>query len=79
MQTYANISGQSNVSFYQIGNDNIVVEFKTRGKDGCNTYKYSYSSVGQENVEHMKSLATAGLGLNSFINTNVRKLYESKW
>lgn len=79
MQIYANLSGESNVSCHQIGDDNIVVEFNTRGKDGCNTYKYSYRSAGQGNVDHMKSLAVAGLGLNSFINTNVRKLYERKW
>ncbi len=78
MQSYLNRSGQSNVSRYEIGDNYILVEFKTRAKDGCNTYKYTYFSTGQENIEHMKRLAIAGIGLNSFISTNVKKRYESK-
>lgn len=79
MQPYKNLSGQSNVSHYQIGADFINVKFNTKGKDGCDTYKYSYASAGQINVDHMKQLANDGTGLNSFISTTVRKLYESKW
>lgn len=79
MIDYKNISNSSNVSSYQLGQDFIVVKFKTAGKDGCTTYKYSYRSTGQENVEHMKKLATQGFGLNTFINKNVKKLYEQNW
>jgi len=79
MTDYKNLSGQSNVARYEIGQDYIIVEFKTKGKDGCDTYKYSYTSAGQDNVEQMKILANQGLGLNSFINTTVKKLYENKW
>lgn len=79
METYKNLSGQSNVSRYEIGENYITVEFKTRGKDGCNSYKYSYMSAGHTNVEQMKKLAIAGFGLNSFINTHVKKAYERKW
>lgn len=67
MQMYANLSGQSNISHFQIEDDNVVVVFKGRSKDGCNTYKYSYMSAGRGNVEQMKSLALSGRGLNSFI------------
>jgi hypothetical protein len=79
MEIYKDLSGQSNASRYEIGQDYITVEFKTRGKDGCNTYKYTYMSAGEANIEHMKKLAVAGLGLNSFINTQVKKRYECKW
>lgn len=79
MINYKNLSGQSNVSRYRIGQDFIIVEFKTSGKDGSNTYRYSYASAGQINVEEMKKLAVKGIGLNSFINTIVRKNYETKW
>ena len=79
MEIYKNLSGQSNVSRYEIGQDYIIVEFKTKGKDGCNTYKYSYMSAEQSNVENMKQLAIAGFGLNSFIDKLVRKRYERKW
>jgi len=79
MIDYKNLSGKSNVSRYQIGQDFVIVEFRTSNKDGSTTYKYSYKSAGQFNIEQMKILATHGAGLNSFINTAVRKLYESKW
>ncbi len=79
MQTYLNLSGQSNISKYEHGGDYIVVEFKTPAKDGSKTYKYSYNSAGQGNVEHMKHLAETGSGLNSFIRTNVPDDYEMKW
>lgn len=80
MEIYKNLSGQSNVSRYETGQDYMDVEFKTHNKkDGCNTYRYSYRSTGQSNVDYMKKLAIAGIGLNSFISTNVKKLYERKW
>lgn len=79
MVNYKNLSGDSNVSRYEIGPDFIIVEFKNIGKDGCNTYKYSYISAGQSNIDEMRKLAVEGRGLNSFINTQVRKDYEKKW
>lgn len=79
MVNYKNLSGQSNVSRYEIGPDFIIVEFATVGKDGNNTYKYTYASAGQVNVDEMKKLAVEGRGLNSFINTHVRKNYANKW
>ncbi len=79
MQTYANLSGQSNVAQYENNSDNIVVKFKTKNKDRCDTYKYTHRSAGTSHVEEMKGLATAGRGLNSYITKYVRKVYESKW
>ena len=73
MEQYKNLSGQSGVSSYEIGNDSIKVRFK----DG-HVYLYNNASAGRTNIEHMKSLAIAGRGLNSFINTTVRKNYASK-
>ena len=74
MEQYKNLSGQSGVASYEIGSDSITVQFK----DG-KFYRYTNASAGSQNVEHMKSLASAGQGLNSFINTTVRKNYDSKW
>lgn len=79
MEIYSNFSGESNVSLYEIGDDHIIVKFKNRSKDGRDTYKYSYSSTGQKNVDHMKLLAISGTGLNTFINKKVKKFYENKW
>lgn len=74
MQRYENRSGQSGVYAYEIGIDNIHVQFK----DG-KTYVYSYASAGSSNIESMKSLARAGRGLNSFINSHVKHRYERKY
>lgn len=73
MQQYKNLGGDSGVLAYEIGSDYIKVEFK----DGA-VYFYSYASAGGQNIEEMKRLAIKGEGLNSFINTHVRKDYESK-
>lgn len=77
MESYKNLSGQSNVLNYEIGADFIIVEFDS--KHGERFYKYSYSSAGEGNIEQMKQLANQGSGLNSFIMNNVKKDYESKW
>ncbi|MFA5936588.1 MAG: hypothetical protein WC822_01780 [Candidatus Paceibacterota bacterium] len=71
MQPYNNSRGGSNIISYEIGNDFIIVQFKDFKK-----YKYSYQSAGQSNVEYMKQLAIQGSGLNSFINSRVKKQYE---
>lgn len=71
MSVYLDINGDSGVSAYEIGEDNIKVKFKGT----ANFYVYSYTSAGKENVEHMKKLAQSGDGLNSFINLNVKYKY----
>lgn len=73
MERYRNIIGDSGVSAYEIGADFIRVQFSTGA-----TYLYTYSSAGSVNIEQMKVLAQKGDGLNSFINTRVRKLYARK-
>ena len=75
MQRYLNIDGDSNVYAYELGDDQIAVQFR----DGT-VYTYTYASAGRDNVEQMKSLAAAGTGLNSFIRSNprVRMGYASK-
>jgi hypothetical protein len=73
MDRYKNLSGGSNVFSYVIGDDRISVQFK----DGS-TYLYTNARTGIRNIDQMKKLAVQGRGLNSFINTNVRKLYEAK-
>ena len=73
MERYKNVGGDSGVTGYEIGSDYIRVQFS----DGS-VYLYTYASAGSNNIEQMKKLATAGRGLNSFINRNVRKSYERK-
>ncbi len=72
MERYRNTSGSSNVSTYEIGQDYIAVRFYNTAR----IYRYSYAKAGKANVEHMKQLARAGHGLNSFIRRVVNKLYD---
>ena len=71
MERYKNLGGDSGVVEYEIGTDLIKVKFK-----GIKVYVYDYASAGKDNIEHMKSLAKNGIGLNAFINKNVKKLYS---
>lgn len=74
MEKYKNMSNNSNVLYYEIGDDFIDVQFNGTVK----IYRYSYQSAGKENVETMKKLANKGCGLNSFINKTVKYLYVKK-
>ena len=73
MERYKNLGGDSGVVAYEIGPDFMRVQFS-----GGAIYLYTYSSAGSHNIEHMKQLARNGQGLNSFINTTVRKTYVRK-
>lgn len=73
MQRYANVGGDSGIDAFEIGDDYIRVRFQ----DGS-IYRYTYNSAGSAHIEQMKSLALGGQGLNSYINRNVRKLYEER-
>lgn len=73
MERYKNLSGESGVAAYEIGDDYIRVEFK----DGA-TYLYNNAVTGAHNIEEMKKLANNGKGLNSYISRHVRKKYASK-
>lgn len=73
MTNYRNLNGKSGVYAYELGNDNIIVQFS----DGA-TYLYNHSMPGNSDVEYMKRLAVNGSGLNSYISTNVRKRYAAK-
>lgn len=74
MEQYKNLSGNSGVVAFQIGNDYIKVQFK----DGRFTlYTYTYQSASSVAIENMKALAVRGQGLNSYISTN-KPQYSSK-
>ncbi|MCL2311779.1 MAG: hypothetical protein FWC41_04725 [Firmicutes bacterium] len=72
MEKYSNIGRDSGVSAYEIGTDYIKVKFSGTGR----TYTYSYRKAGDHHVENMKKLAQSGNGLNSYINRNVKHLYD---
>jgi len=72
MERYANRSGGSGVSAYEIGGDFITVKFSGTFR----TYTYSYRRAGSTHVENMKRLAQTGSSLNSYINRHVKNLYD---
>ena len=72
MAIYRNLGGNSGVSSYEIGSDYIQVKFNGTSR----IYNYSYRKAGRTHVENMKSLAQRGSGLNGYINTHVKFLYD---
>ena len=72
MERYQNLNGNSGVYSYEIGEDRITVQFT----DGT-VYVYTNASAGSQNISKMKKMAVSGRGLNSFINTTVKKRYAS--
>jgi hypothetical protein len=73
MARYKNLSGNSGVVEYKIGDDSIEVEFVTAG-----AYLYTYESTGRPKIEKMKKLAVAGKGLSTFISKYVGNAYAAK-
>lgn len=73
METYANLSGRSGVSGFEIRPEGIVVEFEGRSK-----YFYSITRPGRSHIETMIRLATEGVGLNTYISKYVRDRYSRK-
>ena len=77
MYTYKNLSGNSNVSSFEVGDSWIIVTFKGHGK--ITHYLYTYESAGESEVEKMKRLAFSGRGLGSMLATKPYHSYERKW
>lgn len=73
MERYGNLNGDSGVTRFEIGPQDIKVEFR----DGS-VYLYNEQRPGMRNVEEMVRLARAGRGLNSYINQVVKKNYAAK-
>lgn len=71
VNVYLNLGGNSSVRAYEILPYSIRVQFNN-GK----WYSYSYSKAGRTHVENMKVLANDGVGLCSYIQRNVKYLYD---
>lgn len=71
MERYANRSGSSPITSFQIQDESITVWF------GRKQYTYSYSGrAGRLHVEAMKRHAKSGSGLSAYITKNVKYLYD---
>ena len=72
MEIYKNTSGKSGVSAYETGTTWIKVKLTSGG----DIYTYSYHKAGRHHIEQMKILAQKGSGLTTYINKNVKDLYD---
>ncbi len=73
MEQYKNLGSNSGIRAYEIGSDFVRIRFSSGAE-----YLYTYQSAGSANIEEMKRLAYAGVGLNSFIMLNVKTQYAGK-
>lgn len=73
MKRYKNLNNNSGVVAYEIGKENIKIQFR----DGS-LYNYTYKNPGSKHVEQMKKLAEKGFGLTTYINVYIREKYELK-
>lgn len=73
MIPYKDISGDSGIAAYTVGDDYIKVQFA----DG-EIYLYNYNTNGKNNIEEMKVLASKGKGLATFINKYIRENFAAK-
>ena len=75
MERYKNLSGDSNVVAYELGQGSITVQFATGTH---RTYLYDSVRPGPAMVTEMRRLAVAGRGLNSYIGRVVKGGYSGK-
>ncbi|WP_413484502.1 hypothetical protein [Morganella psychrotolerans] len=73
MEQYQNRGGDSGVVGFDIENDSITVQFRDNS-----LYLYNSIRPGLVEVNHMKELARAGRGLNSYISRTIRKNFFKK-
>lgn len=74
MIDYQNLSGDSGVARYEIGDEFIVVEFVGRDKPYDRIYLYTNTNPGESHVETMKTLAKSGRGLSTHIAQKINRL-----
>lgn len=72
MKTYGNFSKGSNITSFQIGDNFIKIKYTDTSK----VFTYSYKKAGQKNIDNMKLLASCGSGLNRYINTFAKHLFD---
>lgn len=71
MTSYGNLSGNSGVVAYELGDGFIKVRFRHEST----IYVYDMERPGLEHVRKMKKLAAAGKGLSTYISQHVRENY----
>jgi dTDP-4-dehydrorhamnose reductase len=71
---YANLSGDSGITNYEIVGSSIIIEFVHRN------YRYVYNTTkpGPEHVKTMMNLAKQGKGLATYISQHVGPTYARR-
>lgn len=70
---YKNLSGDSTVAAYEVKKDGIKVRFTDH-----TVYRYTNQSADPANIAKMKTLASAGKGLGTFIKATVADRFQRK-
>jgi hypothetical protein len=70
---YKNLSGDSKVARYEVQKDAITIRFTDH-----TIYRYTNQSAGPANIAKMKTLALAGKGLGTFVETTVKNGFLRK-
>ncbi len=73
MKRYANLGGKSAVAFYNIEKDAVTIRFANHS-----VFEYNNQSAAPANISKMKTLAIAGKGLGTFIETNLKDRFSRK-
>ncbi len=74
MVPYKNLSGNSDVVAYELGEGYIWVQFIS----GPEAYLYTNASVGKINIKRLQTCAKEGKGLCTYIDRYCHSLYERK-
>ena len=72
MENYKNLSKNSGITHYELGEKYIKVWFINKPK----FYVYDNIRPGINHIEKMKTLATLGKGLGTYISRNIRGNYR---
>ena len=70
---YKNLSGDSKVAWYEIAKDGMTIKFTD-----LTVYRYTNQTADPANIKQMKTLALAGKGLGTFIESHVKDRYLRK-
>jgi hypothetical protein len=72
MTPYQNLSGDSGVAAYEVGDDFLKVRFW----ESPGVYVYTSRSAGAKHLREMKRLAAIGRGLSTYISRHVHDRYD---
>lgn len=70
---YKNLGGKSAVAMYELEKDAVNIRYTD-----SSAYRFTNQSAGPENIAKMKTLALAGKGLGTFIESSLKDRWLRK-